>query len=257
VKLRCPLFENSLFRLGIESQLSKDISVSLENSLISLTGIPPHVAILKELCDFRKTLQSTPEAISEKMREIMERNAEASGTITREYLTSALEKVVQNISASRIPVSDTESGSHTPGDHSQLFLWGGRFRRLPEDFAFPQCNLLTAMHLWFEGNVEKRLPPLSTVSAFDFSCRKQKRILSEWNCVIKEVRKILEPKQKWINKPSSQQIINMYNDIQDILFNIGSSFKNRRLGQIHVTTLLKLLRKSKDRNPDLGSNIEQ
>lgn len=51
-----------------------------------------------------------------------------------------------------------------------VYTWGGKLRKLPEDFVLDtKWPLPVAFDLWFGGNPAKNYPPLRSVCAADVS----------------------------------------------------------------------------------------
>eukprot|EP00644_Phytophthora_capsici_P011208 jgi/Phyca11/110442/e_gw1.18.246.1 len=52
------------------------------------------------------------------------------------------------------------------------FFWGGRFRRVPQEFQLPDCSVATLWIKWQCGNATKKIPPLRMLDGLDMPNRK-------------------------------------------------------------------------------------
>ena len=58
---------------------------------------------------------------------------------------------------------------------ARLYLWGGKYRRVPENFAFPDSSVLQTWQLWLCGNEAQGWPPLRFLETSDLSTKNLKR----------------------------------------------------------------------------------
>jgi hypothetical protein len=73
--------------------------------------------------------------------------------------------------------------SSNPPTYS-LHLWSdGKFHRLSETFLFPEMNVGQAWLMWWEGNIEKAIPPYSRLENIDIP-KKEKRRWSDICCMM-------------------------------------------------------------------------
>ena len=134
----------------MQKVVCRNASVDEEGGLFNgVTGIPPHVTLLaaqeKVLLGQKKCVTNMREALREEL-EIA--NVGGLGMTTRiEGIFNAFdEKISSRID--RLEISqeraDTEGGAREESrrDDSYWHCWGGRFRRVPEDWEFPhRCGL--------------------------------------------------------------------------------------------------------------------
>jgi hypothetical protein len=70
----------------------------------------------------------------------------------------------------------------------QMYMWGGRFHNIPENFVIPKMNLQTLIVYWFCGSQHPFVPPLRFAKCWDFNNRKFMKVyLSQMKRMIDEV----------------------------------------------------------------------
>ncbi|OWY97266.1 hypothetical protein PHMEG_00032255 [Phytophthora megakarya] len=144
-----PLFETALFQdTELLVKLSDRVycSFSDSTSILKATGVPPHVAILGKMKAVQGMTMSTIEKLDDVRRWIVK-------DIVRELEERAIE-----------PHHGIETD--TAGETTTLptFFWARRFRRIPPDFAFPECSVV---HLWVLrccGHAKKKIEAIAAES---------------------------------------------------------------------------------------------
>jgi hypothetical protein len=127
-------------------------------------------------------------------------------------------------------------------------MWGGRIRRLPQDFCLHACNLRLAFDLWCRGDPAKGYPPLCQVQPIDTSEIKpaQKRF-SEYRGLMTKIALQLKLDEKWIDNPTQDQVNAMYTNIRPLLPTKTKKGRVRRSDQLIWSTLVQY---SKPAKPD-------
>jgi hypothetical protein len=101
------------------------------------------------------------------------------------------------------------------------------------------------LQLWFQGNRQENLPPFKILEYTDLNSKKESKTLSEWRCTMKELKCVLGT--SWKENPTSEEIVSMYETALSFLPSVEptTTKRRRRVGQIHLTTALKLIRKNR------------
>ncbi|ETP46520.1 hypothetical protein F442_07246 [Phytophthora nicotianae P10297] len=111
------------------------------------------------------------------VKEIMselEKRAIGAGTVTFEGLDLALKRcldtvgvmdLVNKLNTTPVQTSCQLVEGETPVIPS--FFWGGRFRRVPQEFQLPDCSVATLWVMWQCGNATKKIPPLRMLDGLD------------------------------------------------------------------------------------------
>ena len=91
-----------------------------------------------------------------------------------------------------VPLNATENGTRrgdprrVSEDHPRYFMWGGKLRQAPEDFAFPSVPVSEAWRLWFEGNPAQGIVPYRFLKPSDVpKCQRKNR--SDWEALMKHL----------------------------------------------------------------------
>ena len=159
---------------------------------------------------------------------------------------------------------------------AQLFQIGGRFRRAPEDFAFPSgekrtiisfCHILIfaslvpterLFGLWCLGDKERGVGPFKNFVREDMPTLSTKKRLSDVNNLMSRIEKKLKADAKWVASPTIAQVNEMFALAGDILEVADETARGRkrRMSQLKWNTHLDLLRK-KERRDNEDSQEEE
>eukprot|EP00644_Phytophthora_capsici_P006645 jgi/Phyca11/118431/e_gw1.36.382.1 len=149
-----PLLETTLFQHPtLITELSAKVCDIDTSDRLQATGVPPHVAILREI----KSLLNVA----------LEQRAIGAGVVTFDGLDTALKRCLDGAGHPNNPMS-------TP-----TFFWNGKFRRVPPDFELPDCSVAMLWVLWQCGNASKKTPPLRMLDGRDMPNRNLQKRLSD------------------------------------------------------------------------------
>jgi len=238
------IFQNVLFReSGMIGGLFEKVTTQPTIDLLA-SGIPPHIQILEKLESLSDFIKNCPAEIVQEISNVMEENGIAAGNISRSFFEQTLKRVMSKIQSAQTS-NVTEEQAPSSRSEYRAYMWSGSFHKVPINFQFPECSLLTAMQLWFQGNPQENLPPFRLLTSRDMSGRKLSRILSEWRCVMKSIETSVG--SLWKEDPNSSEIVEMYEKAMDMLpINEDTTkHRKRKSGQLHLTTALKLIRKKR------------
>ncbi len=108
--------------------------------------------------------------------------------MTRRDLHDTIQSLLQDAGLCR---TRTKPAAHTTEPKfAAVFLWkiDGKFRRLPEDFEFPQFDAFGVWRLWWFGNPARKYPPFRALQPTDFTVANRKTY-SEWTVLVGHVTK--------------------------------------------------------------------
>lgn len=134
------------------------------------TGIPPHIAMLATLSEFKCAVDNVVPAMRDHLREIIHEQQ-----LTLGYGAAAIEATLSRvltqhglaaISAPPAPMQDTGTA---PQRECPVYSWGGGLRRA-EGFTFPKVTFATV------GDSSKGHPPYHKLTSRDVSEKKAKRL---------------------------------------------------------------------------------
>jgi hypothetical protein len=220
------------------------------------TGIPPHTSLLKEMkivCEEIKQVLPAIDTITERtvngINKLLEDKAIGAGSVTREGLKEILRDEFSKYMAADIwqrknEVNATEVSQQT--QQLQLFTWGGRINRLPEDYNLPSGTVQSAFLIWMTPDSSKGICALRYCSAIDFSTKEKKRRFGDLSKLMKMIEEYAKLKDIWPDNPDIAHVNHMTNTWWENI-NISSCTpqgRTRRLGQMKWTSVLKLLRLS-------------
>jgi hypothetical protein len=198
VFLLATLHENSPLRKKLflqttpRSQLSWiEVKGAHETTELMLTGIPPHVIYLVRLEEFRRQYIAMSMEQAEAVRTIctnviaeirkdlddrsigggqvsLNRFEEMLGPMrqqVKDFIEAFNQQPRNNVAPQPTMTQQAASTNHT------TYTWGGKFRRLPEDYTIDnKLTLLAAWQLWHHGDGTET--PLRLVNKFDISDNK-------------------------------------------------------------------------------------
>ena len=200
---------------------------------IRASGIPPHTVMIQKLDQVLKRLETVEERLGDvvdilppRLRDIvvkeLEDRAMVAGTITRDGMRQLLDDIglpevvarLGRLEQGGIPpplpapaASDAASG---PTSQPTMFMWGGKFRRLPESFEFPSMTALSAWQLWCCGDASQRLPPFKQVEEVDFARKNARKRLSDLRLLMHAIDDQAKKADGWVQNPSTEQANEMY-----------------------------------------------
>ncbi len=244
-----PVFSTPLFTLpSLLVELKKIVVCRLsEVGDIVPTGIPPDIINLLAIKKNYEAIKEVPMEVGA----ILEEKTILASQVTPSYRKTLLEQHFNQIkvfhqSASSENVALPETGESVQEITIFTHLWGGEFHYLPENYEIPNLNLRLIFLLWFLGNRNERITPLSKVRPSDV--RNPKR-LSELKFVIKKMMENVFPgNQNNVKNPTISSVNDWYKTGLESL-NIKYFLckdSNRRVGQLKWTTIARELRTKKE-----------
>mmetsp|Transcript_13416 Transcript_13416/g.25178 ORF Transcript_13416/g.25178 Transcript_13416/m.25178 type:complete len:191 (-) Transcript_13416:95-667(-) len=101
-------------------------------------------------------------------------------TVTQQHQAAASPLAATN------PEARVQAPDHDP--QHQMYIWGGRFHNIPENFVIPKMNLQTLIVYWFCGSQHPFVPPLRFAKSWGFKNVKFMKVyLSQMKRMVDEV----------------------------------------------------------------------
>ncbi|GMF32529.1 unnamed protein product [Phytophthora lilii] len=200
-------------------------SSSHPESKLKATGLPPHVSILSQMKELQSRTLSTFKKIEEARHEIvkdivheLENRAIGASPVTYDGLHDALRNCLAEVGVheliSKHSTSDSQAAqeSDTPDEHATLptFVWDGRFRRVPPDFALPECSVAHLWVLWRCGNAEKQYPPLYLLEGADMPNRNTQKRLSDARYLMKKIEALATAKNLLRRRQTVEEAVQVF-----------------------------------------------
>lgn len=156
-----PFFQSRLWTSGIVSTLSEKVFTGNGKNPVTLmtaTGIPPHLLLAKELATTRGEIEKMRETIIQKLQEVPEQvkacmleNFQVDGTVPitvsqvqtmmsdmQERLVAAILDQGEQQRAALQEVSTSLAPAGLPSLQFLTYTWGGGIHSVPESFRFPK-----------------------------------------------------------------------------------------------------------------------
>jgi hypothetical protein len=188
-----------------------DRVISLVGSKIEEMG----VTLLKELDERQVESHLTPTGMRSVATSVMQ---EALSTAQLNNVSQELKEIKAMLAQPSIRVAEEpllpEPASNTvvvQGQGVHLYQWGGRFRRLPENFVIPTASHTPAMawNLFICGKPAEGIPPLKQAPLKD--CPKGSyRRYSEYLQLMHRIEAEVRAKNAWIESTSAEAAVQMY-----------------------------------------------
>ena len=271
------LFNSPFFTMGWINIVKPSVVCRVPNpdDVMQATGVPPHVILLNEMNHVSENLSQVSDRVVQGVIEVLEERAIGAGTVTRDGLHDmigeclsefGLTTLVAELRSQRVDnglVTNNEN-SQQLNDESrqrQMFMWGGRFRHIPEDFSFPKTGIYYAWQQWLLGNREKQYPPLRILRSSDMKDRNMQKKLGEFKFLMKAIEDDVRGRDQWIENPTieqaNQMLISACEANHDIFPGSSPENRKRRLSQLQWTTLAKDLRKTKRQMTQINSVLAE
>lgn len=257
---KTPLFQNKNLLGG----LSHRVKCSMSSPVLKASGIPPHTKILAQMMDLQTKAIETMEAIEENrmkvvkeiIRELEDRAIEAR-TVTYDGLD---DRIMSCLDRAGIPqllqrLDNSERGTNaerevdlSSEDSTQLLrlhFWQGKYRRVPQDFSFPDCGVLIMWQLWMCGNETKEWPPFRWLDTSDLSTKNLKKRYSDLCYLMKGIED--ESKLQGIQPrgtPSIDQVNDIFQKCRHVveISPATNCQRKRRKAQLSWRTVVNILR---------------
>jgi hypothetical protein len=232
---------------------------------INATGLPPYISILQRVYELKTSMEVSLQRQEENVGRVIEGIAKdledraiGARTVTRDGLKEMLLQTLQNAGLMRAverlenPIAAPASPVINRNVQGQMYMWGGRLARLPEDFVFPSGSVRIAWQHWCCGNTSKGYPPLRLIKPRDIALEKVKRRLADYRFLMKRIQDSIEDDQfriEDITITEANSLFDRYSHIAE-LPNLTSNNRTRRNNQLAWITVATELRKQRNQLND-------
>jgi len=156
------LFSSNLFRnISLIAETFPVLS-GISSPVLKAMGLPANIQTWLHEERLSLIVSQLPGQILSGMSEVMKENGIAAGNITTEKLEAVIRNLLDQQREMLMPASKPSNlGPSSLPSVYPVHFWAsvGKFRRLPENFLFPDLSVSQAWLLWWEGNPEKQIPP--------------------------------------------------------------------------------------------------
>jgi len=186
-----PLFNTRLWTSGIVERLSTLVLVGTGRhplSLLTATGIPPHILLANEIAKVDNKLENMKiglmarlDMLPVELKNIMVENFQINGVLPITH--GQVVTMISNLEQTILNAMQQQSQMIVQQQHQQLTVqvansseansgyrtwsWNGRFHPVPQDFNFPSDNLTNIWNLWWDGRPIERIAPYRKLQPYD------------------------------------------------------------------------------------------
>jgi len=226
------------------------------SSWMKPTGIPPHVELYKQLQVMQRSIDDLAPVLLEGISTMIEEKGVAAGNITKELLEATIEKLLGRAVVADAQPSEPQA-SRESEQTSRVHFYNGKFHLLPQTFEFPRTGPFGAWMLWWFGDKHRGYPPLKKVRSHDLPNHTMHKIYSDWSVVIRHISSAIELAGLAIPaNMTEQQARNMFQIGMEGL-TLSPSTRKRRLAELSISTVLRLIREAQQKKSSPISNSEQ
>jgi hypothetical protein len=239
---------------------------------ITATGIPPHtlqrvdqLALVTALRNIVPAIEASRDQTVQRIMDGLEERAVGAGTVTHHGvqrlldaqlapLMAAMDRlergggVIQQQEAVVAGNAPPDAAVNAPAEARQLYVWGGRFNLVPEDFQFPNTSTKIAWQLWCCGDAEKGYPPLRQLTPQDMSSKNLKKRLSDFRTLMRELEVRAKDTGVWRDSATVQEANEMFAAIKDdvlITRTVSESGRVCRPDEIKWSSMVTMLHRRK------------
>jgi hypothetical protein len=269
-----PVFNTPLIVSRLAETLLPLVSCGADSGRMQATGIPPHVAILKQLQGHQQAILAllpkmeaiAPSVVDGVVKELEER-AIGAKTVTFDGLQAALEQkltdvlnrtgltdLVQRL-APGAPAAAAPLQQQRREGPSRVHMWGGSFHQLPDTFKLPSGGVRVAWLHYLCANDDLGYPPLRGVAPRDVidvprgadGIKNQRKRFSDFRSLCGHVEALVKAETDlWVEHPTVIEANSMYDAIQEQVVPATTGKKRaRRTGEMEWTTAVNVVRSTK------------
>ena len=244
--------------------LGQFVQCGLSQNEIGLqpTGVPPHTMILTHIQSLASNIfqilpalrRCSEETIEGVMKELEDR-AIGAGTVTRDVLNDSimrcleeagipqiLERLENRSDSGRNHTSAPETGSgERDMSNIQVYQWGGRFHKFPEDVEFPNGGVLEAWQWWIAGNAAKNYRPFRELEPMDCNTRNKRKRLCDYRYLMRRLESRARAGNFWMEDKTIEAANEMFECLSTVLNNV---LKRQRVAQLRWISVTSILRKA-------------
>jgi hypothetical protein len=290
---QCVLVRDSLLLRWLQGRLVREDRG--DRPAIRPTGVPPHVAIMRQVADQHQAarlataqLEAAVRAIPVKISDLrvdlvsdieclLDRKHLEAGMVTPANVNMAIQGTLEgflgNLRAEFSGLRNTETSASDPacsgavvddGENDEdsdvfpelFYEWEGEKRSLPDGFTFPRVHLYTGWELWWRGNKGQGIPPYRALSTRDCSALNTRKRLSDWRAVYCLLETLLPEEDLPQTALPESRLLPLFQKATEHLPRDHVNKYKRRWSAVTVLTLCRLLRQWRKEGRLLGQGEE-
>lgn len=228
-----PLFSHNrilMLRPLVECRLPRN------GDVITVTGVPPNIAILSHISSVRAGLDSVTSAVVEGVKQVLEERDISTGTVSRQFIQSMFQQFGQSMQAT---ASGTE-GATPCSDKYLIHFYEGKFHRLPQSYRLPKCSFRHVFVHWMLGS--DGVPPLRALHNRDLPTVEDRKRLSDLRSLMSKLESSIRSSDSWIENPKTSADVNqMFDHGMLRISHETAQGRHRRLHQLCWTTVVRHL----------------
>ncbi|KAG6975819.1 hypothetical protein JG688_00001978 [Phytophthora aleatoria] len=137
-----------------------------------------------------------------------------------------------------------------------VYYYEGKFHLLPQTFEFPRTGPFGAWMLWWFGDKSRGYPPLKKIRTIDLPTSCMSKRYSDWAMMIQHLCELITESGEHIPSDMTEQdAIRLFNIAMDSL-QLPPSKRQRRLSELSLTTILRLVREVKAKRQRLNKHSQ-
>ena len=260
--LATPLFGEKMMLQNLKTMLkSGRKNFDDPKDVMNPSGIPPHVEnkvllarIANGVAEIRPIINEATEAMATRINENLEERAINAGTVTFEGLDRRLDDALRR--SGLLDMVDLMQSNEGRTAHQEtnpvqnqptLYVWGGHYRRLPQNFQFPKVRVSQLWVLWCIGSTEQNIPAYRRLSPQDFNLLSSRKRFSDVKFLMMKFAK--KAKESGMNEypKTSEEALEWFSKCENAieLSQETAKKRSRRIGQLVWSTVVWELRSKK------------
>lgn len=127
------------------------------------------------------------------------------------------------------------------------YCWGDKLRKIPNNFVIGDWTLRQAFDLWFDGNKEKKWPPLRELGVDDVFVKKApgRKRYSEYSRFMMLIEGFLQDHHQLVLNPSATELSTMFKFLSDgdflLLGAATDKGRKRRCSELKYTSYIRAM----------------
>ena len=233
------------------------------------TGIPPHVMLLasmqkvinsqhfflvkmKEIINSEFDKRELGHATFQVQKQVEQMLVSFESNVIKKLETFGATSKNENSSSNESESSPTRN--HTGG---KWYHWGGKYRRVPHDWEFPnKMTLRTAWHWWFLEDHKNQVCPLRYLTSTDLhNCKNGRRNISSMKTLMNAMVSEAKKKNVYVDKPTEEQVGHMFQVASGKLFSLTENKRAETLSWHTYIRYLNIKKKKEKSNCNTIVNV--
>ena len=126
----------------------------------------------------------------------------------------------------------------------QVYHWGGKLHKFPEDVELPNGGVLEAWQWWIAGNPAKYYRPFRELEPMDCNTRNKRKRLCDYRYLMKRLELRARQGSFWMEEKTIEAANEMFECLLTALHNV---LKRPRIAQLRWISVTSILQKANER----------